>query len=245
MKVLPIAVVISLVLGFALGYIIIQYVQQPQIENLQTQLQAKENEIGALNAQISQLRNEVSRLSADITSEKSTSANLQENLNQYRELLAGLENRVSSLTSSNEEAMAQAAGAARRLEQAKASLELLKNDRVLLSWLNADRPGTRDGDREYWNETRSLAAKSEPSLAFSVDKILSNLDIYYNWQERFPNPAGNTREDLLNWCPLFIDWIFSQPAGVDQYNAAIDQFMEEVVLVIISHIDSLGKALEG
>ncbi|MEM4297691.1 MAG: hypothetical protein QW815_04920, partial [Nitrososphaerota archaeon] len=123
MKVLPIAVVISLVLGFALGYIIIQYVQQPQIENLQTQLQAKENEIGALNAQISQLRNEVSRLSADITSEKSTSANLQENLNQYRELLAGLENRVSSLTSSNEEAMAQAAGAARRLEQAKASLE--------------------------------------------------------------------------------------------------------------------------
>lgn len=245
MKALPIAIVISIALGFAAGYITLQYVQQAQIDSLQAELKAREDEIASLNTRLSQLVNELNRLTADLSSEKSITASLQDTLNQYREQIAELENRVSTLSQSIEEARARSSEAMGKLEQARASLELLENDRVLLSWLNTDPPGTREGDREYWNETRALAARSNPSLAFSVDKILSNLDLYYDWQDKFPNPAGNTREDFINWCPLFVDWLFSQPPGADQYSEAIRQFTEEVVLVVISHIDGIARALEG
>jgi uncharacterized membrane-anchored protein YhcB (DUF1043 family) len=245
MRTLPIAVVISLVVGFAAGYITLQLIQQPQLESLQAELKARDDTINLLNIQITQLRNDFNRISSDLSSEKSNVVILQNTLDDYRKQVVDLENRVSALVASLEEARVKTSSSLSKLDQALSVLDTLQNDRILLSWMNRDLPGTREGDREFWNETRALAAKSEPSLVFTVDRILDNLDIYYDWQERFPNPAGNTREDLINWCPLFIDWLFAQPPGADQYNQYVNQLREEILLVVISHIDSMARALES
>jgi len=245
MRILAIAVIISVILGFATGYITLQVIQQAQIDSLQAELKNRDNMIDSLNIQITDLRNELNRISSDLSSEKSEAASLRQTLNDYRERIADLENRVTALSASLEESKSQTSASLSKLNQARSILELLQNDRILLSWINRDLPGTREGDREFWNETRAIASKSAPYLAFTVDRILENLDIYYDWQERFPNPAGNTRDDFIRWCPLFIDWLFTQPPGADQYNQYINQLREEIILVVISHIDSLARVLES
>ncbi|GBC69257.1 hypothetical protein HRbin01_00953 [archaeon HR01] len=245
MRTILVTAFVAAVLGFALGYVVSQSVLQVEVNRLTAEIESRDGEISSLNSQVVQLRNEVSRLSTDLESERDTALALQKTIEGYRLRIGGLENMVSNLTSRLEQVVSQNTLTGSKLEEVKNALEILKNDRILLSWIRTSPPGTREGDRGYWNETRALAINSNPSLAFSVDRILANLDLYYDWQERFPNPAGNTRQDFLDWCPLFVDWLFEQPAGVDQYGAAIQDFREEVFLVVISHLDGLTRILTG
>jgi peptidoglycan hydrolase CwlO-like protein len=245
MRTILLTALVAVVLGFALGYVVNQSIMQVEINSLTAKIESKDGEISSLNSQLAQLRNEISRLTSDLESERESATSLQGTIDGYRLRLSSLENLVSNLTSTLSEEISRNTLFSSKLEELKKLLEDIKNDRILLSWIRTNPPGTREGDREYWNETRALAADSDPSLAFSVDRILANLDLYYDWQERFPNPAGNTRQDFIDWCPLFVDWLFEQPAGVDQYGAAIEDFREEVFLVIISHLDGLTRILES
>jgi len=145
MRTLPIAVVISLVVGFAAGYITLQLIQQPQLESLQAELKARDDTINLLNIQITQLRNDFNRISSDLSSEKSNVVILQNTLDDYRKQVVDLENRVSALVASLEEARVKTSSSLSKLDQALSVLDTLQNDRILLSWMNRDLPGTREG----------------------------------------------------------------------------------------------------
>ncbi|MEM1938000.1 MAG: hypothetical protein QXH14_07545, partial [Candidatus Caldarchaeum sp.] len=98
--------------------------------------------------------------------------------------------------------------------------------------------------RQYWNETRALALKSDPNLVNTVDEVLASLDLYFDWIARFPPLTGFSRQEIIAWCPLWVDWQLNAPPGVENYSNAAQQFSQEVMLVVIGHIDSLTRALE-
>jgi len=239
------AVAVALVAGLVVSSAYYLSLLNEKERSYQALLSEAERSNQRLQAQLAEANNRINQLQSEIQRLQMENQNIGERSRQLTERVASLEERLETLTSQLEDVRRTAGQLSTKLDRVSKILSLLENDRVLLSWIRTDPPGERESARQFWNETRALALKSEPNLAPTVDKILVNLDLYFDWVEKAPQLTSTSREDILRWCPLFVDWLLNAPPGVDQYENAIQQFREEVFLTIIAHIDSLMNALEG
>lgn len=239
------AVVVSLFLGAAAAAVAYSFVLGETEARYQKLLDDLKSQNLDLSNRLTEAENTVNKLRSDITSLQTSLQTADQRAQQLSEKVRLLENRLNQLSSELEAANTEVKSLRTNMESVKDVLSLLENDRVLISWLRSEPPGTREGDREYWNETRALAVKSDPNLVLTIDKILDNLDLYYDWVEQFPQLTDVTRDELIRWCPLYIDWLLNAPPGVDEYNNAVNQLREEVLLTVIAHIDSLSRVLES
>jgi len=242
---LPTVVVAAVVLGIAAGYIANAYASQAVIADLEMQIRERDAQISSLNAALTEARNKESASAAEIARLDALLESVTSAEKNSKEQLARVENELGELRKRLGDSDQMVQQLSQKLKRAEEIVKSLENDRVLLSWMRTNPPGNRQGDLNYWNETRPLAVKSSPSLGFVVDRIINNLNIYYDWFERFPPIPGNTREELLKWCPSFIDWSLSAPPDVNLYNESQDQFEKEVFLVVISHISSMSDLFVG
>jgi len=192
---------------------------------------------------LSEANNQGSRLQADLRSLQTAVEEARRESQQLRAELEKLDRQASELRSQLSTARGELDSLKSKVEQVQKVLELLENDRVLISWIRTDPPGEREAARDYWNETRALALRSDPNLALTVDKILASLDLYFDWLDSFPPLTGTSRQEIVAWCPLYIDWLLKAPPGVDEYSNAVNQFRQEAMLVFIAHIDSLSNIL--
>jgi uncharacterized phage infection (PIP) family protein YhgE len=190
---------------------------------------------------LSEANNQRSMLQADLKSLQTALEEARREAQQLRTGLEKLDRQSSELRSQLSTTHGELGSLKSKVEQVKKVLELLENDRVLISWIRTDPPGERKAARDYWNETRALALKSDPNLALTVDKILASLDLYFDWLEKAPPLNATSRQEIVKWCPLYIDWLLNAPPGVNEYQEAIKQFRQEAFLVFISHIDSLSN----
>jgi ABC-type transporter Mla subunit MlaD len=192
---------------------------------------------------LSEANNQGSRLQADLRSLQTAVEEARREAQQLRAELEKLDRQASELRSQLSSARGELDSLKSKVEQVQKVLGLLENDRVLISWIRTDPPGEREAARDYWNETRALALRSDPNLALTVDKILASLDLYFDWLDSFPLLTGTSRQEIVAWCPLYIDWLLNAPPGVDEYSNAVNQFRQEAMLVFIAHIDSLSNIL--
>ncbi len=192
---------------------------------------------------LSEANNQGSRLQADLRSLQTAVEEARREAQQLRAELEKLDRQASELRSQLSTARGELDSLKSKVEQVEKVLELLENDRVLISWIRTDPPGEREAARDYWNETRALALKSDPNLALTIDKILASLDLYFDWLDSFPPLTGTSRQEIVAWCPLYIDWLLNAPPGVDEYSNSVNQFRQEAMLVFIAHIDSLSNIL--
>ncbi len=192
---------------------------------------------------LSEANNQASRLQADLRSLQAAVEEARREAQQLRAELEKLDRQASELRSQLSTARGELDSLKSKVEQVEKVLELLENDRVLISWIRTDPPGEREAARDYWNETRALALKSDPNLALTIDKILASLDLYFDWLDSFPPLTGTSRQEIVAWCPLYIDWLLNAPPGVDEYSNSVNQFRKEAMLVFIAHIDSLSNIL--
>ncbi len=246
MKILLAAsVATSLFIGIAIAAVYYLSVLQTTEATYQSLVENLRAENIRLQNLLTDATNEASRLQSDLRNLQSLLEKAEQRARQFSERAELLDKQVGDLSSQLNSARKELEDLRSKVNQVRDILTLLENDRVLLSWIRAEPPLDRESARRFWNETRALAERSDPSLALSVDKILANLDLYFDWLDKFPRPTGTSREELVAWCPLYIDWILTAPPGVDEYINAITQFQQEVFLVIIGHIDSLLSILEG
>lgn len=237
-------VVVSLLAGAAASAIVFNQLLEETEARYQKLLDELRAENLDLQTRLTEAENTVNRLRADLNSLQTNLQTADQRSQQFSERVSQLENRLNQLSAELEAANSELSSLKTSMESVKNVLSLLENDRVLISWLRSEPPGTREGDREYWNETRALVVKSDPNLVLTVDKIMDNLDLYYDWVEQFPQLTDTSRDELIRWCPLYIDWLLNAPPGVEEYNNAVNQLREEVLLTVIAHIDSLSRILE-
>ncbi|MCX8201675.1 MAG: hypothetical protein N3H84_06185 [Candidatus Caldarchaeum sp.] len=239
------AVVVALFAGVAVGatyYSVVLGESTAAYQRLVDELRAENSR---LQSQLTASNNRVSGLESDIKSVQALLDNAQRRARELDERVRRLEAQIQQLTVENTAARRELQALRAKSESFKNVLTRLENDRVLLSWIRNDPPNQREAAREFWNETRTLSLKSEPNLALTVDKILASLDLYFDWLEKQPRLTGTSRAEIIAWCPLYIDWILNAPPGVDEYPNAIEQLTDEILLVVIGHIDSLSTILEG
>ena len=242
---------------FVGGFISAYLMQQQVIKSLEEQIRDRDGEIANLNEQLVEERNKVSSLSSELESLKALLSKVEQAEKEARQVLEEKEAELAQLKTQLGESDSRVKELEAKIARISNALEKLSNDRVLLSWLRNDVPSDREGALRHWNETRDIAARSDPSLAIAVDKIIASLGVFFDWIESFPQdvtyeqgPLG----DLCSWTlsrpdapynlRVFCEWLFSQPPGVDEYSQKANQFIEEVYLVVISHIDELSKAIK-
>ncbi|MEM4189317.1 MAG: hypothetical protein QW544_02215 [Candidatus Caldarchaeum sp.] len=243
--VLATAVAVALFVGVVAGAAYYTYVLGESEARYQRIVDGLRAENLRLQNLLTEATNQVNRLQADVRSLQTAVENAEQNARRLRENAESLERRLDQLSSQLSSATQDINNLRSKITRVNEILTLLENDRVLVSWIRTDPPGEREPARQYWNETRALALKSDPNLALTVDKILASLDLYFDWVDKFPPLRGTSRQEIVAWCPLYIDWLLNAPPGVEEYTNAINQFRQEVFLVVIGHIDSLSKALES
>ncbi|MEM4189221.1 MAG: hypothetical protein QW544_01725 [Candidatus Caldarchaeum sp.] len=239
------AVVVALFVGVVAGAVYYSYLLSESEARYQKAVEELRAENTRLQNLLAEATNQMNRLQADVRSLQTSVENAEQNARQLRDRAASLEAQLGQLSSQLGSATQELSSLRSKVNRVNEILTLLENDRVLVSWIRTDPPAERESARQYWNETRALASKSDPNLALTVDKILASLDLYFDWSEDFPPLTGTSRQEIVAWCPLYIDWVLNAPPGVDEYTNAINQFRQEVFLVVIGHIDSLSKVLEN
>ncbi len=259
MKPIQVVAIVGVVaiLFFTLGFYVAYSIRQDDVTRLRSVLENKESEISMLNQQLTEARNKANQLSAEVDRLNKLVDELEKAERKAREELAKTEQELQTLNTNLDEKTSRIQELERKINSLREVLEKLKNDRVLLNWIRNDVPSDRTEAMRFWNDTRVLAAKSDPSLAASVDEIRANLGIYFDWLESFPQDVTFEQSpviDMCNWilqnpeAPYnfrrFCQWVFSQPPGVELYGQAINSFIDSVYLVVMSHIDSLSKIME-
>ena len=245
------------IIFFTVGFYVAYSMQQVNISELESMLEQKESEVISLNQQLTESRNKASQLSAEVDRLNKLVDELEKAEQKAREELAKAEQELQTLRSNLDEKTNKIQELERKINSLRDIVEKLRNDRVLLNWIRNDVPNDRTEAMRFWNDTRVLAAKSDPSLAASVDEIRANLGIYFDWLESFPQDVAFEQSPVIDMCSWvlqnpdapynfkrFCQWVFSQPPGVELYGQAINNFIDSVYLVVISHIDSLAKMME-
>jgi len=125
-----------------------------------------------------------------------------------------------------------------RMNSISAAMAKLDNDRMLLIELRKDLPETREDALSFWKNVKSIAVKSDPALGPSVDKIINWIDAYFDWADRAP-PEDATDAQLGAW---LLDLYRS---GAMNYGAAIDDFENEAMLTVTTHIDLTLSVVEA
>lgn len=255
-QVVSLVAVVAIVF-FTAGFYVAYNMQQVSVKELGRLLEEREGEVRSLNQQLAEARNRANELSAEVDRLSKLVEELERAEKKAREELAKAEQQLNMLNANLDEKTEAVQKLEEKINSLREIVEKLKNDRVLLNWIRNDIPNERDEAMRFWNDTRVLAARSDSSLAASVDEIRANLGIYFDWLESFPEDVTFEQSpfiDMCNWIlqnpespynlRSFCQWVFSQPAGVGLYGEAINNFIDAVYLVVMSHIDRLSDVIE-
>ncbi|MEM4173859.1 MAG: hypothetical protein QXV14_04630, partial [Candidatus Caldarchaeum sp.] len=215
--VLTVVAVLSLFLGAAAAatyYSMLLADSDARYQSLVNDLREQNTRLQNL---LTETSNQLSRLQSDYRSVQTLLENAENRARQLSDRLTLLEKQAGETSSQLASVNGELSQLRSRVERVKNILTILENDRVLISWLRSGPPGDREGARQYWNETRALALKSDPNLVNTVDEVLASLDLYFDWIARFPPLTGFSRQEIIAWCPLWVDWQLNAPPGVENY----------------------------
>jgi len=179
-------VVVALFAGVAVTAVYYTFVLGEAESRSQAVIAELRSENLRLQNLLSEANNQGSRLQADLRSLQTAVEEARREAQQLRAELEKLDRQASELRSQLSTARGELDSLKSKVEQVQKVLGLLENDRVLISWIRTDPPGEREAARDYWNETRALALRSDPNLALTVDKILASLDLYFDWLDKLP-----------------------------------------------------------
>jgi len=232
-------VVIAIIAGLAVGYGLGYAHLQPQVNDLKASLAKTEESLAVTQANLDKTQ---MLLLATKTNLTKSEAELKEALQKLQSTMGELSTTQANLKSTKEELSTtqanlkftsdQVKSLNGTLTQVKRIVSKLDNDRLLLIELRKDLPETRAEAKDYWSNVKRLAVKSDPALGPSVDKIIVQIDAYFDWIEAMPG-GDATSEEILIW---LIDEYFYVYAAY-RYSDAIEAFQKEALLVVVTHID--------
>jgi predicted nucleic acid-binding Zn-ribbon protein len=255
--------VISIVAGLGLGLALSYLYFQPQLSSATETEETFREQIADLEEEADDLNNALSKSEEDLLSAEAEVEDLRIRLSdalrekdQAENLLAvtnatlietsrELDAKKTELKEAQEEVRQEQEQFARLSSQialTERSLEQLESGKKVLTelrkWLLAesrvDPPITRDEAKEHWENIGILAVELDPSLGKNVNKILSNMEIYFDWLESAPGENVTLEE--------FVIWFITPPQGAIEYNPSIDEFLSEVYLKMIRDIDAALEA---
>ena len=218
-------VVIVITIGVAAGYCLGYAQLQPQVEDLRTSLAKTEESLSVTQANLDKTQILLLATKANLTKNE---AELKETLQKLQSTKEELSTTQANLKSTSD----QVKSLNGTLTQVKRMVSKLDNDRLLLIELRKDLPETRAEAKDYWSNVKRLAVKSDPALGPSVDKIIVQIDAYFDWIEAMPG-GDATSEEILIW---LIDEYYYLYAAY-RYSDAIEAFQKEAHLVVVTHID--------
>lgn len=243
-------VIATALIGLLIGFGLCHLYYEPKVKTLDTQLSdtlenlsTTKEKIAELQSELTKLQTERSRLE-DLTSSlnSSLSETMQKLSDKERELKKVLDelsftrkqlllmNETIAIKEKKIAVLNDTISAMEnKMEKIGEAVSKLENDRKLLVYLRME-PESREEAFQYWQTVKKVSVTSDARLGPLVDKIISYIDVYYDWLDKRPGPEAS-KEEIANW--LF-DLYFS-PAV--QYLLAIDEFTKEAYLTLITHIE--------
>ena len=258
---LSIIVIVAVGAGFGVGYVVSQsqtasmgqdlLATNVDMQKLKSELEYTNRDLKEAEqdhvAEIKDLQTKLqtSETKSDQLQKIATTANVSsaKDRAELEAKTAELESVVESLENSRAQIIAQqdrlitAETAKAIIDQKFKSIEKalinLENDKNLLVILREDPPTDREEARSHWQRVRNASIETDSSLGHSVDKVLANLDTYFDWADRQPQPNSNAEEILL--------WYFSFPSD---YTDAMRTYETEFYFIIITHVRQASDILQ-
>lgn len=235
-----IGIVLGLASGFAVSYLYFQ-----------TQLNSSAEQETALKANVADLEKNLQKTNEELSTVKAASEGLRARLSDAQrdkeraegllatadtklsEALRDLDAKKLELKNAQDQLQLEkvrSGSLSRQMSTLEKSLDQLKSDKLLLAELRKDVPSTRKEHRQYWNDLRNVAVKVDSSLGDRIDKILANLDSYFDWGEKAPGVNASYE--------AWGRWLLSSPAAAYDYSKAVNDFLNDSYFVMIRDIDA-------
>lgn len=219
--IIVIAIIVGLAAGYGLGYAQLQ----PRVEDLRANLAKTEDRLSVTQANLDKTQMLLSATKTNLTRSETELKNTLQSLQSTKEELSTTQANLKSTTD-------QLNRLTSTLNQVKKIVTNMDADRLLLIELRTEPPDTRVGARASWTNVKRLAVNADPALGPSVDKILAQIDAYFNWLDAMPS-LNATSDKILKWLiDDYYDVYFAY-----RYDEAIAIFKDEVTRMVITHID--------
>lgn len=225
-------VVIVIAIGVAAGYCLGYAQLQPQVEDLRASLAKTEESLSVTQANLDKTQMLLLATKANLTKIEAELRDSLQKLQATKEDLSTAQKELSTTQANLRLTTDQVKSLNGTLTQVKKIVSKLDNDRLLLIELRKDLPETRAEAKEYWSNVKRLAVNADPALGPSVDKIIVQIDAYFDWIDAMPG-GDATSEEILIW--LLDEYYYVYSAY--RYSDAIEAFQEGALLVVVTHID--------
>lgn len=222
MKLLPLAAIALLSLGFGVG--VGFAIRQPALSSLERRLSVAEGKLTLAEKQAAESNAKLEELSGTASKTSADLQNLRTQLEQRDQQLTAAQKEVTRLVDLQHREATQPS-----LAEFSARLAA---DRSLLLEMRKDPPDDRDEARRLWANIKQTAIQSDASLGPRVDRITRALSVYYNWLAAVQSGTFDSVDEAQNAYVL---------SGAGAYSSAIDDFWKAVQLVISDRLDVLAK----
>ncbi len=242
---LPITVAVVTILivlgaGIGTGYAIFEPKKsnaEGQVKEQMLQLTKLQDELAARDVRVEELLKEVAQDQEKLTkvelqlrttmADLEASRQIQTDLSEAQEIVTQRDTTVAELQRKIE----SFSPFEDRIGLLEKSLAPLESDRFLLVELRKDMPETREAATDYWEDLKSLAIKSDPSLSPKADRVLNLLPAYFDWLEA----------EYVSSCEFFDAFVSSGAVG---FSTVASDFDKDVFLVLINRMDALVSQLD-
>ncbi len=229
--------VIGIVLGLASGFAVSYLYFQPQLSSSAEQVTDLEKNLQQTNQELSTAKDATEDLRVrlgDAQRDKERAESLLATADtKLSEALRDLDAKKVELKNAQDQLQLEKdryGKLSRQMSTVEKSLDQLKNDKLLLAELRKEMPETLEESRQYWINLRNVAVNVDSSLGGKVDKILANLDSYFNWLDKAPNQGASYDE----WGR----WFLNVPRAVVDFNIAANDFLNDSYFIMIRDIDA-------
>ncbi|NIM45503.1 MAG: hypothetical protein GTN80_07655 [Nitrososphaeria archaeon] len=195
---------------------------------LQSSLRDEQIEKSRLETLLLDTNTSLSKVSQELVVKQAELAKSLDELQTAREQIEAMDKNMALMEKNITTLEKEVALKDEKVSSLSKVLTRLDNDRKLLIQLRMKVPETRNETHDYWSDVRNLSVQSDPSLGFSVDAIIANIDGYYDWLETMPGADSTITEYCM--------WLFTYPPEAYEYDQAVSDFRGEVYLTVINHI---------
>jgi len=239
---------ISLAVVFSIGLIIGLLFMQSNISSMKLEEDFYESRISFLEKQLDEMevqQTELINSNEDTKSEqllaeyKIRNNELSSKLSNLNTTFVQVENDLDAIRSEHEQISSELTNYKKqsdvlesKINKLEDNLDKIENDKLLIVELRKEVPIGREEARTYWLHVKSIAIKTDSKLGMSADKVLTKLDLYYDWLDQSP-PDDASINEIIAWL------IEGNITGAVDYNNEIVNFQNDALLSIIIRMDSL------
>ena len=239
---------ISLLVVFSVGLIIGLLFMQSSVSSMKLEEDFYESRISFLEKQLDEMEvqqneliksNDNSKYEKLIDEYKIRNNELSSKINNLNTTFVQVENDLDEIRNEHEDVSSELDNYKKhsvdleyKIAKLDENLDKIENDKLLIVELRKEVPIGREEARTYWVHVKSIAIKTDSNLGQSADKVLTKLDLYYDWLDQAP-PDDAPIDVVISWL------IDGNITGAVDYNNEITNFQNDALLSIITRMDSL------